>query len=263
MSQSDMHAPADLLAMRAMGDELPEALARHVASCERCQSELEQWSHLVDSGRSSSPDDVPQPPRPQVWDGIVGELGLQPVLTDPTNSATSSDSTLTAQSSDRRAGSVVSLTRPRQRWSTSWLVAASAAGIVAGVAATAIGNGFMQSDSPAPVAAPPVVANATLDALPDHEGAGRAEIVKTERGSELVVDVADLSGGEGFYEVWLIDPETFQMIGLGALTEGNGKFPIPNGLDLSRYTVVDVSLEPFDGDPVHSRDSVVRGELNA
>jgi hypothetical protein len=138
-----------------------------------------------------------------------------------------------------------------------------AAGIVAGVATTAIGNGLMQSESPVEVAAPPIVANATLDALPDHRGAGRAEIVKTERGQELVVDVTDLSPGEGFYEVWLIDPETFQMIGLGALTEGNGRFPIPDGLDLSRYTVVDVSLEPFDGDPIHSRDSVVRGELNA
>ena len=81
-------------------------------------------------------------------------------------------------------------------------------------------------------------------------------------GPELVVDVSDLSTGDGFYEVWLIDPETFQMIGLGALTDSAGRFPIPEGLDLSRYTVVDISLEPLDGDPVHSTDSVVRGELS-
>jgi hypothetical protein len=105
------------------------------------------------------------------------------------------------------------------------------------------------------------VAETQLAALPEHQGQGAAEIVETADGTELVVDVSGLSGGEGFYEVWLIDPDTFAMVGLGALTDESGRFPVPDGLDLSQYRVVDVSLEPFDGDPVHSRDSVVRGEL--
>jgi hypothetical protein len=36
---------------------------------------------------------------------------------------------------------------------------------------------------------------------------------------------------------------------------------VPDGLDLTRYSLVDVSIEPYDGDPVHSRDSVVQGQL--
>ncbi|MEO8107171.1 MAG: anti-sigma factor, partial [Actinomycetes bacterium] len=112
-----------------------------------------------------------------------------------------------------------------------------------------------------PIAAPPVIASASLAALPQHQGGGTAEIIETDAGAELIVDASDLSSGDGFYEVWLIDPATSQMIGLGALIDNSGRFPIPDGLDLSRYTLVDVSLEPLDGDPVHSTDSVVRGEL--
>jgi hypothetical protein len=149
-----------------------------------------------------------------------------------------------------------------RRWSTSFLVAASVAGLLVG-AAVAVGADTWVSSEPVPVAAPPpsVVAETQLAALPEHQGQGAAEIVETAKGTELVVDVSGLSGGEGFYEVWLIDPDTFAMVGLGALTDESGRFPVPEGLDLSEYRVVDVSLEPFDGDPVHSRDSVVRGEL--
>lgn len=243
MSQSDLHAPDDLLALHATGDPLPDAMARHVADCAQCQSELRQWQALVAAGHAATRQDAPQPPPAHVWAGIRDELGMS-------GPATSAD-----------PGVVVPLSRAR-RWSTSFLVAASVAGLLVG-GATALGAGALVGDEPAPVAAPTpaVVAQTQLAALPEHQGRGAAEIVQTPEGTELVVDVSDLSGGDGFFEVWLIDPDTFQMVGLGALTSNSGRFPVPDGLDLSQYRVVDVSLEPFDGDPVHSRDSVVRGEL--
>ena len=108
-----------------------------------------------------------------------------------------------------------------------------------------------------------VVGTASLVALPDHQGSGKAEIIQTARGPELVVDVDSLTPADGFYEVWLIDPKTFQMVGLGALNNNAGRFPIPDGLDLSKYRVVDVSIEPYDGNPLHSKNSVVRGEISA
>jgi hypothetical protein len=246
VSQSEMHAPDDLLALYAMGDPLPEAMTRHVATCSQCQGELDQWTGLVTTGRRTTPDDVPREPSPQVWRAISDELGIAGAdVPEPDTSA-----------------EVVSLASARRRWSTSWLVAASVAGIVGGALLTAGGVALNDAEPAAPVAAPPVIASTSLAALPEHQGAGDATIVKTDRGEELVVDVSDLSTGKGFYEVWLIDPETFQMVGLGALVDDSGRFPIPNGLDLSQYSVVDVSLEPFDGDPVHSSDSVVRGELS-
>jgi hypothetical protein len=210
----------------------------------------------VAAGRSTSRLDAPQAPPAEVWDGIRRELGLS--STETADNASSP--------SEAPSGAVVPLVRTR-RWPTSFLVAASVAGLLVG-AAVAVGADTFVSSEPAPVAAPApsvvapsVVAETQLAALPEHQGQGAAEIVETADGTELVVDVSGLSGGEGFFEVWLIDPDTFAMVGLGALTEESGRFPVPDGLDLSQYRVVDVSLEPFDGDPVHSRDSVVRGEL--
>jgi hypothetical protein len=255
VSQSEMHAPDDLLALHAMGDALPEAMTRHVAGCAQCQSELDQWASVIATGRSASRADIPRAAPDRVWDAIAADLDLsgatQPVQQAPELAGPDQEARVVAIDSNRR------------RWSTSWLVAASVAGVLGGAVLTAGGVALNESGSePAPVAAPPVVASASLAALPKHEGGGAAEIVQGDSGKELVVDVSDLSEGDGFYEVWLIDPETFQMVGLGALTADSGRFPIPDGLDLRRYSVVDVSLEPLDGDPVHSRDSVVRGELS-
>ncbi len=252
MSQSDLHAPDDLLALHATGEPLPGAMARHVEGCPQCRAELAQWHSLLAAGRSTTRLDAPQPPPSHVWDGISRELGL-------TTTETADDA---SPPSEAPSGVVVPLVRSR-RWPTSFLVAASVAGLLVG-AAVAVGADTFVSSEPAPVAAPPpsLVAETQLAALPEHQGQGAAEIVETADGTELVVDVSGLSGGEGFYEVWLIDPDTFAMVGLGALTAESGRFPVPDGLDLSQYRVVDVSLEPFDGDPVHSRDSVVRGELS-
>jgi hypothetical protein len=246
VSLPDMHASDDLLAAAAMGDALPETAQQHVSECATCTERVSEYVRLLDLGRSSSAADIPREPAPALWAGISSELGLS-----------SADEQVNA------GAEVIPLQR-RARWSTSWLVAAAAAGIVAGVALTTVGGSVLDGGS-APVAAPtPVVmAQTALAPLPEKQGTGRAEIVDTEDGQELVVDVSGLSTGEGFYEVWLIDPKTFEMVGLGALTHDEGRFPIPDGLDLDQYRVVDVSIEPYDGDPVHSRDSVVRGELHA
>lgn len=254
VSQSEMHAPDDLLAMHAMGDALPEAMTRHVAGCAQCQSELDRWATVIATGRSAGPADIPRAAPDRVWDAIAADLDL--------TGAAQLEAGAPDHDASPREAQVVAIDSARRRWSTSWLVAASVAGVLGGAVLTAGGVALNDTDGePAPVAAPPVVASASLAALPEHEGGGAAEIVQGDAGKELVVDVSDLSEGEGFYEVWLIDPETFQMVGLGALTADSGRFAIPEGLDLRRYTVVDVSLEPLDGDPVHSRDSVVRGEL--
>lgn len=242
MSRSDGHAPDDLLALQATGDPLPDAVGRHVSECQVCTARLAEFSRLLAIGRTTSRADVPVGPSQEVWAGITAELGI-------------------AADDQSHGADVIPLASARRKWTTSWLVAAVAAGVIAGAVLTAAGGAWLD-EGPTPVAAPPVVAETALAALPKKQGTGRAEIVETGQGKELVVDVSGLSSGEGFYEVWLIDPDTFQMVGLGALTNAEGRFPIPDGLDLTQYRVVDVSLEPLDGDPVHSRDSLVRGELD-
>ena len=38
---------------------------------------------------------------------------------------------------------------------------------------------------------------------------------------------------------------------------------LPAQVDVGEFPVVDVSIEPADGDPAHSGDSVVRGTLSS
>ena len=47
---------------------------------------------------------------------------------------------------------------------------------------------------------------------------------------------------------------------LGAL-EGDERFVVPDGLAIDEFPLVDVSIEPIDGNPAHSSKSVLRGEL--
>jgi len=62
--------------------------------------------------------------------------------------------------------------------------------------------------------------------------------------------------------VLLAGSDASELISLGILSGTSGTFTIPDGLDLGTFDLVDVSEEPFDGDPQHSGDSIVRGSLS-
>ncbi|WP_448630836.1 anti-sigma factor domain-containing protein [Cellulomonas soli] len=113
--------------------------------------------------------------------------------------------------------------------------------------------------------APTVTASATLDPLPGWQASGTAVVETSRDGSRvLVVDLADGTPDEGgFREVWLLTPDVSGLISLGTLEGSEGRFDLPDGLDLDEFSVVDVSAERFDGDPAHSGDSIVRGPLGA
>ena len=78
-----------------------------------------------------------------------------------------------------------------------------------------------------------------------------------------VVQASGLPATDGYYEVWLLAPDASSMVSVGMLdaTEG-GTFPLPAGIDLKSFPVVDVSLEHYDGDVTHSSDSILRGSLD-
>jgi anti-sigma-K factor RskA len=63
--------------------------------------------------------------------------------------------------------------------------------------------------------------------------------------------------------VWLLDAAGKRLVSLGLLDGSTATFAVPPQVDLADYPVVDVSLEPADGDPAHSGDSVVRGTLSS
>jgi len=240
------HCDPELIALRALGEDAGTSEdEQHLSTCPRCQAELDQLHAIVGASRSLDPAEPLQDPPPAVWERISAELAAE----DSADHA--------ADRSASAVAGVVTPLRPRRRWSTGLLVAASLASLVAGVVAAAV----VTSGSDDPVNGS-IVATTSLEPLEDRSGTGVAEVVKASSGKTLHVDATGLSGGDGFYEVWLIDPDTFEMVGLGVLDGPQGDFAVPAGLDLERFSVVDVSLEPFDGDPAHSKDSLVRGQLS-
>ena len=242
------HLDDEHLALLALGDEQPEVLAReHLAGCARCAAELESLSRVVRVGRSSRDVEIVEP-SPEVWRRIHAELSLAPQLAElprrPVQESPAPDTTVTRRRPERRSRTGV--------W---WAVAAAA--LVIGVVGGVVGNALATQPASARL-----VAEARLDPLPDWSASGSAKVEESATGARRVV--VDMNApGDGLREVWLIDPATSGLVSLGLLSGGKGEFSLPSTVDLSRYSVVDVSQEPDDGNPEHSGDSIVRGELGS
>jgi hypothetical protein len=136
-----------------------------------------------------------------------------------------------------------------------WLAAAAAVVVVAGAGVFAAGRGERVD----------IVAEVALQPLEgEGSGSGSARLIELPDGRrQLVVDETLASvPAESYVEVWLIDPESDlqRMVSLGPV-DGRRTLEIPRGIDPSTYRVVDVSIEPADGDPTHSGRSVLRGTI--
>jgi hypothetical protein len=108
------------------------------------------------------------------------------------------------------------------------------------------------------------VETVALNPLADNQASGRAEVVVRDDGSRaLEVQLTAPALHDGYYEVWLIEPSIVDMVPLGIARPGTQTFELPAGLDLKKFPLVDVSLEPMDGNPLHSGDSVARGQLES
>jgi hypothetical protein len=67
---------------------------------------------------------------------------------------------------------------------------------------------------------------------------------------------------DGHYEVWAFVAETTTMQLVGSLEPGHvAELPVPTGVDITRFTGIDIFAEPYDGDPAHSGRSILRGQL--
>ena len=248
------HVSADDLALRALGEELPEVPESHLAGCAHCQGELDQLRAVVTTARAVQPEDYPVTPPPSVWEAVVAELGLELRAGEP--GAGAADDTATAATG---AAPVTPLPvgAPGRRRSALLALAAGVVGLLIGVGATAV---VTADDEDLPV-----VASTRLTVLADDTAGGDAEVLRAGDGRVLELDVPTLSpDSDGFYEVWLLDKDAKRLVSIGLLDLSQGsraRFPIPDDVDLATYPIVDVSVEPADGDPAHSGDSVVRGTL--
>jgi hypothetical protein len=227
------HLDDDELALLAVDGERalgPES-AQHLAGCDRCRREAEGFLEL---GAAVRADESLVPPGPAVWGRIEAELGEEL----------------------RRSSAAIRNPWPRR------VAFAAAASFVLGAAAAA-GAAWLLDRAPedgAPRAA--VVQSAALEPLPGWSAEGAARVESVDGQLRLVVDLTE-SDVDGYREVWLLDREVTSLLSLGTMSGTEATFALPAGLDLGKYAVVDVSNEPFDGNPAHSGDSIVRGELQA
>jgi anti-sigma-K factor RskA len=130
----------------------------------------------------------------------------------------------------------------------------------AGAGAVLRGGGDDGAGRPPAVAAPPARTVVALHTVGEGApGAGAEAAMATGR---MALDVHGLqrTAQGAFYEVWLLrTPE--HLVSLGTFrvdAAGRATVTLPVTVDPHRFPIVDVSVEPADGDPAHSARSVLR-----
>ncbi len=286
------HCTPEQLALAALREPLPAPEATHVDGCAECRAEVAGLRRSVDllSVPAFAAPGGPVAPPPSVWASIAAATGVQSAprpemvvgaeATADAAPAASAPRPLTPVSAPVpptppvASGSPVTQVSPvspppaaaapgadvvplRPRRPRPWLLAVAAAVVGALVGGGTIAALQDRAGEGSPVAA------AALDPLEDADASGSARVVEREDGTrvlEVDLDAPALSGA--YYEVWLLRPDVSGLVPVGTTQAGTSQFEIPAGLDLGDFPVVDVSVEPLDGDPAHSGDSVVRGVLD-
>jgi len=108
------------------------------------------------------------------------------------------------------------------------------------------------------------VAATRLQPVESSGASGTAVVVEhADHSLELEVTLRGPRPASGYYEAWLADAGLGRMVAVGALHEGTTTLPLPAGLTVRRYPVVDVSVQQLNGNPAHSEHSVARGLLRS
>ena len=149
---------------------------------------------------------------------------------------------------------VVPLTPGRSRRSPWTWVAAAVVGALLGSGVTWAVTQRSSTDST-------TTATSALSPLGDHSTSGTISLSGSGGDTRVSLDVSGVAPGPGFVEVWLLDAATGGMVSLGVLDGDHGSWAVPADLDLTAYDQVDVSREPYDGNPAHSKDSLARGRI--
>jgi len=135
------------------------------------------------------------------------------------------------------------------------LLGAAAVVVTAIIVASAFGSA---DDGPRLVAQ----ANLVTDSLPVvTEAEAGVNLVQTGDGYALDIDLTALPlASNAELELWVINGDVTDMHSLGVLMS-SGRFALPDGVDPEDFPIIDISVEPFDGNPAHSGQSTLRGRF--
>ncbi|SNS87413.1 Anti-sigma-K factor rskA [Geodermatophilus saharensis] len=260
------HCTPEELALAALREPLPDDAAAHLAGCASCTGEVSRLRRAVDvlAVPELADPGPPVAPPPALWAGIAAATG---VATAPRPGVVAASAPPADPVPDVPPAPLVPAARPepgpvapvvplRPRRSRLLLAAAAALVVGLGIGAGAVALSGRDDDGVA-------VAEAVLDPLEDSGASGSAAVVEREDGTRVLrVELAADAPPEGYYEAWLLTESVTGLVPLGVVRPGTEDFQLPAGLDLGEYPVVDVSVEPLDGDPAHSGLSVARGQLS-
>lgn len=280
------HLDDEILALLALDERPVRAEERlHLDGCHDCATTLDALVNTVYVA-TLNPDQVPlEVPGSHNWAAIHSALGLSPALaadplrplhgagpqsgtpgpSDNQPAGASGADGHPAPSNPHPTGRQPGRGLPRRG---SWILGL-AAGVLLGAAGAWTALTVLGPAQP-PVAVPPssqstavLLAEASLAPLAGHSASGSALVEKLPDGSRQLVVSLPEEKLSGFREVWVGSADLSRMVSLGVLGPGTGSFVIPGALDLADYPVLDVSDEPYDGDPAHSAESIARGKFAA
>lgn len=255
------HLDPDVAALIAMGERdaaAPEDFD-HLAGCAECADEVAAFAAAAGAARGAMAGGPLLTPPPRVWEAISAEVnGAVAEPPSPASTPPSVDpAPETAVGETRVVGGAHHARRGDRRRRMPLTLALAAALVLVAVVA---GVWIVRDVG----AQPTIVAEATLDPFPDHQGAqGEALLEDVDGRTQVVVTLDAAVADEGHREVWLIAEDGSDLVSLGVLEGDRGTFEVPAGVDLDRFRLVDVSQEADDGDPAHSGDSIVRGALQS
>ena len=239
------HCDEETLAALALGEPMNDTDAAHLQACAECRAEATAYAGVAARVPAAARVYLEEPPA-RVWDAIVAQVASE------SDAAPGSEEPLVLRAPRESR-------RPRRepsRLFKPWIVAAAAA---AGAIVGGVGVGMVVSQPGA--VETQLVAQGDLANLATEDAAGTARVERREDGTEVLVIDTTYEEVDGALEVWLIDTDVQGMVSLGFLTADHGEFVIPAGYAVDAFPIVDISVEPPDGDPTHSGDSVTRGIL--
>jgi len=181
-------------------------------------------------------------PPAQVWDNILAEVEVE------------------------RASAEADARRRFQPWfrSNSVLAIAAATLLMVGVVAAVAFS--RDNDVPTRELAAAQMTDVDLPVATDETA--QARVVCGEDGCAVELWLSGLpDAGDGDLELWVINSDVSDMHSLGIIDGANavdgGSYALPAGVTPDDFPIVDISVEPRDGDETHSGQSVLRGVLEA
>ncbi|MEU9731758.1 anti-sigma factor [Streptomyces sp. NPDC048002] len=270
------HTDDGTLTLMALGEDPSPSVSRHLRECARCRRELDALRRVATTMKvpSAEDEDLLEPPA-DLWESIAQELslsapedeangtpGARPAAAGtpgPLPTAAGTPDAATDQAEVPRDGELRNGDRApgkRRRAARFSVALAACAALLGAAAGSSITWWITQNNS---ATAPAAEDGNRLDSL-QANSAGYASLSDDDGQRTLDITVKGLPQTAGYFEVWLMDSSHTKLISMGVLgPDGHATLPVPDNVDLDEYSEVDVSVQPYNGKPDHSGDSVVRG----